>query len=87
MLVPSPGLDLHLDAFETNGPSAVRYLSTSPEYQMKRLLAEGYPRLMQITRAFRRNEQGHQHNCEFTLLEFYRAPGTIDAVIDRKSVV
>jgi elongation factor P--(R)-beta-lysine ligase len=81
VLVPSPGLDLHLDAFETNGPPALRYLSTSPEYQMKRLLAEGYPRLVQITRAFRRNEHGQRHNCEFTMLEFYRAPGTVHEVM------
>src|SRR5690606_9428215 len=45
--VPSPGLDLHLDAFEvvpTGVPAAEgrpkRYLSTSPEYQMKRLLSQ-----------------------------------------------
>src|SRR6185312_5627248 len=33
LLVPSPGLDLHLDAFAVGSD---RYLSTSPEYQMKR---------------------------------------------------
>jgi lysyl-tRNA synthetase class 2 len=80
-LVPSPGLDVHLDAFETNGPRAARYLATSPEYQMKRLLADGAPRIFQIGRAYRRDEQGERHNVEFTLCEFYRAPGAVDDVI------
>lgn len=73
-LVPCPGLDLHLDAFEVPGaPPAARYLSTSPEYQMKRLLADGHERVFQITRAYRRGEQGSRHNPEFTILELYRA--------------
>jgi elongation factor P--(R)-beta-lysine ligase len=70
VVVPSPGLDLHLDAFDVGGG---RYLSTSPEYQMKRLLADGHRRLFQITRAFRAGEEGERHNPEFTILEFYRA--------------
>jgi elongation factor P--(R)-beta-lysine ligase len=72
-VVPSPGLDVHLDAFEV-GPmrGAPRFLSTSPEYQMKRLLASGMDRIFQICRAYRRDEQGTRHNPEFTMLEFYR---------------
>lgn len=81
VLVPSPGLDVHLDAFETDGPAALRFLSTSPEYQMKRLLSEGHSRIFQITRAFRKDERGERHNPEFTILEFYRAPGTFDDVL------
>jgi len=42
--VPSPGLDLHLDAFEAVGGKEKRWLATSPEYQMKRLLADGHGR-------------------------------------------
>ena len=47
ILVPSPGLDLHLDAFEAAGGDrgARRWLITSPEYQMKRLLADGWGRI------------------------------------------
>jgi lysyl-tRNA synthetase class 2 len=67
--VPSPGLDFHLDAFEAIGGKTKRFLITSPEYQMKRLLVEHpeAPRLFQITRAFRAGELGERHNPEFTM--------------------
>ncbi len=82
ILVPSPGLDVHLDAFEVLAPgTALRFLSTSPEYQMKRLLADGYERIYQLTRAFRRGELGSRHNPEFSMLEWYRANAGMDDVL------
>lgn len=74
-------IDRHLDPFpvvlddrDAGGPRPRHFwLQTSPELGMKRLLAAGATAIYQVARAFRQGEFGPWHNCEFTLVEWYRA--------------
>ncbi|HEX9639307.1 MAG TPA: EF-P lysine aminoacylase EpmA [Acidobacteriota bacterium] len=78
-LVGSPGVDRHIDApsatVRSSTGSERRYLITSPEYHMKRLVAAGSGPIYQLGKVWRDGEAGELHRPEFTLLELYR-PGS-----------
>ncbi|MDR2214755.1 MAG: EF-P lysine aminoacylase GenX [Nevskiaceae bacterium] len=63
--------DAQLSSFALNTQPA-RFLHTSPEYAMKRLLAAGSGDIWQMTQVFRNDERSALHNPEFTMVEWYR---------------
>ena len=79
ILQVAPGAEVHLQGFATDWEAPddeeeqVRWLHSSPEFAMKKLLAGGVPKLFQFARVFRNNESSALHHPEFTMLEWYRA--------------
>jgi lysyl-tRNA synthetase class 2 len=87
ILQVSPGNETHIHGFATelvapSGTRARRYLRTSPEFACKKLLAAGERRIVEFARAFRNRERGALHHPEFTLVEWYRAEETYEALMD-----
>ena len=70
--VTDPNLEVFAVSTDVVGTSPYRFLQTSPEFAMKRLLAAGSGDIFQISKAFRKEESGRHHNPEFSLLEWYR---------------
>jgi lysyl-tRNA synthetase class 2 len=68
--------DPNIELFEVATPDGTRFLQSSPEYAMKRLLASGSGDIFQLGRVFRSGEHGGRHNPEFVMLEWYRVDWT-----------
>ncbi|WP_419729780.1 EF-P lysine aminoacylase EpmA [Lichenicola sp.] len=86
-LVPSPGEEVHLRPFRTrleqpDGQTGDIWLHTSPEFAMKRIVADlGLP-VFQLARVWRNGEAGDTHSPEFTMLEWYRPGADLASLMD-----
>jgi elongation factor P--(R)-beta-lysine ligase len=87
ILQVAPGAEVHLAGFATDwetpdgAEEQVRWLQSSPEFAMKKLLAGGVPKLFQFARVFRNAEGSALHHPEFTMLEWYRANAGYETIM------
>ena len=83
--IPAPALEDYIDAVEAG---VGRWLRTSPELHLKRMLAAGYERIFEIGPCFRLGESGDHHREEFTMLEWYRRGGSWrDLMVDARAMI
>ncbi len=83
----SPGNETHLHALAAlpvgaDGVAETRFLHTSPEFAMKKLVAAGEEKIFDFARVWRNREGGPLHAIEFTMLEWYRARAPYQTLMD-----
>ena len=84
LLSQAASIDTHIDLFSTAASSCWprRFLFSSPEYAMKRLLAEGAGDMYYLGHVFRNEPQGRFHSPEFLMAEWYRIGFSFQEMID-----
>jgi len=78
-------LDHGVVPYRIDTERGARFLPTSPEHPLKRLVCAGASAVWTLAPAFRRGETGRNHQCEFRMLEWYR-PGWDDVRLRDETV-
>lgn len=79
----SASVDAHIDLIQAfYEQKTICFMHSSPEYGMKRLLAQGMGDIYQLSHVFRDGEFGRKHNPEFMMAEWYRVGFTFQQMID-----
>ncbi|MGC9081188.1 elongation factor P--(R)-beta-lysine ligase [Sulfurihydrogenibium sp.] len=92
ILLDYPNLDsnvypIELFVFNEKKEKIKKYLHTSPEPKMKKILSEIKSDIFQITKVFRNFEGSYKHRIEFTMLEWYRVDYNLeDLMVDTKNI-
>lgn len=83
ILSPQASIDTHIDLIKAlyQGKQEC-FLHSSPEFGMKRLLAEGMGDIYQLSHVFRDGEWSAKHNPEFTMAEWYRLDFSLEQMMD-----
>jgi lysyl-tRNA synthetase class 2 len=82
-----PNLDnniypIELFVYDERGQPIRKFLHTSPEPSMKKILSEIKTDIFQITKVFRNYERSYKHKIEFTMLEWYRVGYDLDDLME-----
>lgn len=87
-LVPSGGVEAYVSVFHTRyndvrGREWPLSMPTSPEFALKKLLAEGFEKVFQISNAYRNSgELSRWHEPEFAMLEWYRVGENLSSMMN-----
>ena len=81
-LIDIPSMEPHIDPFFVVDGSSHRYLRTSPEYAIKKLLSQGVENVFTIGPCFRDEPHSAHHHSEFTMLEWYATGATLFELMD-----
>lgn len=83
LLTQAASIDAHIDLIEAQvSHGETRYLFSSPEYGMKRLLSSGSGDIYQLGHVFRDGERGLRHSPEFMMIEWYRLGFSFEELIE-----
>ena len=81
--VASAAMEPHLYALACEGA----WLRTSPEFALKRVVAAGLSRVVEIGPCFRARESGPWHGTEFTMVEWYRVGAELGDAMDEVEAI